>query len=142
MSSQANSIKLTHKHNVMYRCGEVPTTHTTPQQIVKLRESKSNPVATYSYTVHTHSALYCINSIFTHPCSNLSLDAHTHTPPSDVPLLRVPVTSLYRDRTHFTNPCLQRLAQPAILTPSWAKAGQDGPKGANVVWSWRCSLWH
>lgn len=32
-----------------------------------------------------------------------------------LPLMRVPVTSLCRDKTNFTNPCLQRCVHPVIL---------------------------
>lgn len=45
-----------------------------------------------------------------------------------LPLMRVPVTSLCRDKANLTSPCLQRLAQPVILTSAWGAAGSAEPE--------------
>lgn len=49
-----------------------------------------------------------------------------------LPLMRLPVTSLCRDRANLTSPCLQRLAQPVILQASRDTAGSAQPQRHRV----------
>lgn len=74
---------------------------------------------------------------FSYSLRNLSTHSFCHKKQcikTYIPLLRVPVISLCRDKANLTSPCLQRLAQPAILTVtrgqsrlSRARAGQGVP---------------
>lgn len=60
-----------------------------------------------------------------------------------LPLMRVPVTSLCKDKANLISPCLQRLAHPVILTVSWDTAGSTEPeqdKGFQVQMSSCSSL--
>lgn len=49
-----------------------------------------------------------------------------------LPLMRVPVTSLCRDKANLTSPCLQRLAQPVILTLTWGSAEPEEDRNIQV----------
>lgn len=57
-----------------------------------------------------------------------------------LPLMRVPVTSLCRDRANLTSPCLQRLAHPVILAVTRDKAGSAEPQAAPSSERLRCQL--